>query len=244
MNKLKVAELNVEVDYEYPTLVKQAEAYKADFEKPNIRVSIPRENYATLKEENPHLSYDDIEYIFTGAGFYEALLDFNGFMLHSSGVCVDGYAYLFSADPGTGKSTHTGLWQEYFGSDRALIINDDKPAIRLVDDVLYAYGTPWSGKTDKNLNMRVPVGAIVFIERSADKNWVKEITPKEAIPLILGQTIRPTEPDKMIKLLDVLDTLLRRVHVYRLGCDMSFDAVKTSYEGIRADKIGDCNREG
>jgi hypothetical protein len=81
--------------------------------------------------------------------------------------------------------------------------------------------------------MRVPVGAIVFIERSADGNWVKEITPKEAIPLIMGQTVRPVEQARMIKLLDVLDTLLRRVKVYRLGCDMSFDAVRTSYEGIR-----------
>ncbi len=236
MAKLKVAELNTLVEYRYPTMVKQAEFYKADFERPNITVSISDESMAELKAENPHLSEDDLEYIFTGAGFYEALLEFNGFMLHSSGVCVDGYAYLFSADPGTGKSTHTGLWQQYFGEDRALIINDDKPAIRLVEDVLYAFGTPWSGKTDKNLNMRVPVGAIVFIERSAEGNWVKEITPKEAIPLIMGQTIRPEQPEKMIKLLDVLDTLLRRVKVYRLGCDMSMDAVKTSYEGIRADK--------
>lgn len=233
MAKLRVAELNVEVDYKYPTLVKQAEFYKADFEKPNITVSISADSMKELKEENPHLSEDDLEYIFTGAGFYEALLEFNGFMLHSSGVCVDGYAYLFSADPGTGKSTHTGLWQKYFGEDKALIINDDKPAIRLVEDTLYCYGTPWSGKTDKNLNMRVPVGAIVFIERSVGNNWVREITPKEAIPLILQQTIRPAEQDKMIKLLDVLDTLLRRVKVYRLGCDMSEDAVKTSYEGIR-----------
>lgn len=233
MSKLRVAELNVNVEYKGETLMKQAQPYFSDFEKPNICVSIDNESMSALKDENPHLTEDDLEYIFTGAGFYEALLEFNGFMLHSSGVCVDGYAYLFSADPGTGKSTHTGLWQEYFGNERALIINDDKPAIRLVDDVLYAYGTPWSGKTDKNLNMRVPVGAIVFLERSEGHNWVKEITPKEAIPLILGQTIRPALPDKMIKLLDVLDTLLRRVKVYRLGCDMSMDAVKTSYEAIR-----------
>ncbi len=233
MTKLKVAELNVLVDYKYPTLTKQAKPYIAEFEKPNISVAITEESFKELLAENPHLSEDDIEYIFTGAGFYEALLEFNGFMLHSSGVCVDGYAYLFSADSGTGKSTHTGLWQQYFGEDKALIINDDKPAIRLVEDTLYAYGTPWSGKTDKNLNMRVPVGAIVFIERSADKNYIYEISPKEAIPLIMGQTIMPKERDKMLKLLDVLDTLLRRVHVYRLGCDMSMDAVKTSYEAIR-----------
>ena len=50
---------------------------------------------------------------------------------------VDDYAYVFSADSGTGKSTHTQLWLEHFG-DRAYILNDDKPAIRLIDGKVYA----------------------------------------------------------------------------------------------------------
>ena len=155
-------------------------------------------------------------------------------MLHSSGVVVDNYAYLFSADPGTGKSTHTDLWVKYFGNDRAKIINDDKPAIRMINDKIYVYGTPWSGKTDQNINMKVPLGAIVFLERSED-NWVKEIEPKEAIPLILQQTIRPREPEVMIKLLDMLDIVLRRVKLYRLGCNISEEAVKVSYNRIKAE---------
>ena len=61
--------------------------------------------------------------------FYD-LLKNHGFMLHASAVEVDGKAYLFSASSGTGKSTHTKLWQEYFGYDKALIINDDKPALK------------------------------------------------------------------------------------------------------------------
>ena len=139
---------------------------------------------------------------------------------------------MFSADPGTGKSTHTSLWLKYFGEDRAKIINDDKPAIRMIDDKLYVYGTPWSGKTDQNINMKVPIGAIVFLERSQD-NWIKEIEPQEAIPLILQQTVRPEKEEVMIKLLDMLDIVLRRVKLYKLGCNMSEDAVKVSYNGIK-----------
>ena len=37
--------------------------------------------------------------------FYDKLLDFGGMMLHSSAVAVGGYAYLFSADSGVGKSS-------------------------------------------------------------------------------------------------------------------------------------------
>lgn len=235
MHKLRVADLNLKIEYKYETMIKQAEVYKADFDKPNCTVWITDERLAKIKEGNPHLSLDDLEYIFTGAAFYEALLHFNGFMLHSSGIVKDGYAYLFSADPGTGKSTHTGLWQKYYGEDNAQIINDDKPAIRMIDNKLYVYGTPWSGKTDKNINMRVPLGAIVFLERSED-NWVKEITPAEAIPLILQQTIRPNDKETMIKLLDMLDNVLKNIRTYRLGCNMSEDAVITSYSGIKVEE--------
>ncbi len=51
-------------------------------------------------------------------------------MLHASAIVVGNSAYLFSASSGTGKSTHTKLWQECFG-DKAVIINDDKPVIRI-----------------------------------------------------------------------------------------------------------------
>ncbi len=234
LKKLRVADLNVEIDLKYDRTIRQSKDYEADFDGYNINVNIPDEEYAILKEETPYLSDEDVEYIYTGAAFYEALLHFNGFMLHSSGVVVDDYAYLFSADPGTGKSTHTGLWVKYFGEDKAKIINDDKPAIRMIDDKLYVYGTPWSGKTDQNINMRVPLGAIVFLERS-DENWVKKIEPAEAIPLILQQTIRPQEQEIMIKLLDMLDVVLRRVNLYRLGCNMSREAVEVSYNNIKAE---------
>jgi hypothetical protein len=235
MGKLKVADVNIDVNYRYETMIKQCEAYKADFDKSNISIDISDEELLEYQKDAPHLTLNDLEYVYTGAAFYEAFLYFNGFLLHSSGICKDGYAYLFSADPGTGKSTHTSLWRKYFGDDDVKIINDDKPAIRLEDDEIYVYGTPWSGKTDQNINMRNKLGAIVFLERSED-NWVKEITPQEAIPLIMMQTIRPRNPERMGKLLDLLDKVLSNTKLYRLGCNISEEAVRVSYEAIRADK--------
>ena len=42
------------------------------------------------------------------------------------------------------KNRHiTKQWQKYFGEDRALIINDDKPAIRKERSGWTAYGTPF-----------------------------------------------------------------------------------------------------
>lgn len=235
MKKLKVADINVLIKYSHPTMVKQAEAYISDFEKEDMRIAIPDSELVRLQAENPHLSLNDVEYIFTGAAFYENILNYDGFLLHSSGVCVNGWAYLFSADSGTGKSTHTGLWQKYLGEDKAIIINDDKPAIRIVDGKSYVYGTPWSGKTDQNLNMRVPLGGIVFLERS-NENFIHPISTQDAIPMLFQQTLRPREAARMGKLLDVLDKVLSETPIYRLGCDMSKEAVDLSFNTIRRDK--------
>ena len=94
MEKLRVADLNLLIDYKYDTMKKQCPPYKADFEKPNLTINIPKEEIIRLQKENPLLSCDDVEYVYTGAAFYEALLHFNGFMLHSSGIVKDGRAYL------------------------------------------------------------------------------------------------------------------------------------------------------
>lgn len=45
----------------------------------------------------------------------DALLAYDILVFHGSAVAVDGVGYLFTAKSGTGKSTHTALWQTYFG---------------------------------------------------------------------------------------------------------------------------------
>lgn len=176
--------------------------------------------------------YDEIEYIYTGALFNRFLIPHTGCMLHSSAVVVDDYAYLFSADSGTGKSTHTNLWLKHFG-DKAFIINDDKPAIRKIEDTWYVYGTPWSGKTDINVNTRVKLGAIVFLERSKD-NWIEEMSIKEAIPKFLNQTVRKLKAEeKMDMVLKNMEMLLLENPIYKMGCNINDGAVVTAYEKIR-----------
>ncbi len=143
-----IADLNVTID-SFGTTEERAEKYRCEpFERTDIEVV---SRWEITKAKHPDVSDDVGEHMSTANSFYTKLLDFDGIRLHSSAVVVDGRAYLFSATSGTGKSTHTGLWLELFG-DKAYIINDDKPAVRLRDGVWYAYGTPWSGKHDNSVN--------------------------------------------------------------------------------------------
>ena len=153
-------------------------------------------------------------------------------MLHSSAIVVDGYAYLFSADSGTGKSTHTELWLKHFGN-RAYIINDDKPALRCIEGQWYVYGTPWSGKHDISKNIQVKLGGIVFLERS-EENWINDISPKEAFALFFRQTVRQLKTEEKMDLaLKNVENVLVSNPIYRMGCNISDEAVVTAYEKIR-----------
>ena len=159
-------------------------------------------------------------------------------MLHASAVVVDGRAYLFSADCGTGKSTHVGLWLKRFG-ERAYILNDDKPAMRIVNGTWYAFGTPWSGKYDLSTNTGVPIAGIAMLERS-DANEIARFQGKDAIYAIYRQLNRKTETAAFrIKQLELLDKLLTQVPVWKLKCNMDPEAAMVSYEAMSGNAAGD-----
>lgn len=155
-------------------------------------------------------------------------------MLHSSAVVVDGKAYLFSANSGTGKSTHTGLWLQLFG-DRAYILNDDKPALRLEDGVWYAYGTPWSGKHDISVDARVPVGGIAMVHRG-EENSIRPFYGKDAVLELMRQVNRPKDMQFRMKLLELLDQFFNLVPIWYLECNMDQEAAIVAYEAMSGQK--------
>lgn len=230
MNLHRIAGLTVDLGYKYDRLKNQAAAYRINEDvTPDMTIYLSDDFLEKKQQENPHLSIADCEYIFTSSVFYTGLLHYGGFMLHSSSILMDGKAYLFSASSGTGKSTHTGLWQKVYGKDRARILNDDKPAIRIAKNGIFACGTPWSGKTDLNINEIAPLAGICFLERS-EENWIKRIDGGSAVVKLMNQTLRPSEANDMNKLLSHVDKVLTEVPVYRMGCNISDEAAILAYE--------------
>lgn len=226
----KIAGLYVDMQPVYKKTVLQSEAYKCDdFQKAQIKIRLSDEFLETCHAEYPHLSIEDCEYIWMGSEFYELLPEFGGMFLHSSAIAYNGEAFLFSAPCGTGKSTHTQLWLKRF--EGSYILNDDKPAIKLEDGKFYAYGTPFSGKTDLNVNIGLPLRGICVLERG-ENNKIERISSQEALFSILNQTARPKESSRMDKLLKIVDKLITDVPVYRLSCNMDLEAAEVSYNGM------------
>lgn len=200
-------------------------------EEPELVIDVTDAEVAKHMEKHPGVEEEVFRYLLSGTAFYSALIDRNGMLLHSSAVVKDGRAYLFTAGSGTGKSTHTGYWLELFPD--AYILNDDKPAIRLVDGVFYAYGTPWSGKFDLSRNEGVPIGGIACVER-AKENFIEPMPTALAAAKLLSQTVRRVSEDRLNKLLDTMDLLIRAVPVYRLGCIADRSAAELSSKVMTA----------
>lgn len=152
-------------------------------------------------------------------------------LFHGSVIAVDGKAYLFTAKSGTGKSTHTRLWRMYFG-DRAVMINDDKPLLRMTENGVYAYGTPWDGKHRLSTNTCAPLTGICILRRGSN-NVIREITAHEAYPMLLQQCYRPMKKEALVHTLQLLDRLKEKVPCYELFCNISREAVEAAYHGMK-----------
>lgn len=72
-------------------------------------------------------------------------------------------AYLFIAPSGTGKTTHINLWKKHIND--LVIINGDKPIIRLINNEPIIYGTPWMGKERYGCNSKAKLKAVVILHQ-------------------------------------------------------------------------------
>ena len=195
---------------------------------------IIKEEYYDVKGW-PGLNPDLLAYMDSGQIFYTYLLKYGGMMLHASALELDGGAYLFSGPSGVGKSTHTTLWQKEFPSAR--LFNDDQPALRKIDGVWYAYGTPWSGKHGININMRVPLRGICFL-RQGEENSIRRLKNIEAVSAVMSQTIRGFKTERGLdKLINTLGQLVEDIPIYELTNRPEPAAAHLSHSIMTGDKV-------
>jgi hypothetical protein len=236
MPNYKIADLIVHMDCKSEMLLSRGKPYEvSDDLTPDIDIFLTEKKIKYYLDKYPAMNQNEWEYMLYGSSFYNEITAYNGMLLHASGVVVDGKAYLFSAPCGTGKSTHTSLWLKLFG-DRAFIINDDKPAIRIIDGKPYVYGTPFSGKHDISKNVRAELGGICFISQSPE-NEISLMDSGAVIVAVMEQTVRNLSMENMDKMLTVLDDVLRSVKVYSLKCNMDPSAAILSYETMSGEKF-------
>ncbi len=160
----------------------------------------------------------------------DCLLSRDILLVHGSAVAVDGEGYLFTAKCGTGKSTHTRLWREAFGS-RAVMVNDDKPFLKITPSGTTLYGAPWSGKHGLDTNTAVPLKGICILNRGPE-NRIQRISPEEALPMLLHQTHQPPDPAQLSRRKALVDTLTATVPLWHMLCTPEVRAALTAWNAM------------
>ena len=158
----------------------------------------------------------------------EKLIPYNIFVYHGSCVVMDEKAYIFSAPAGVGKSTHAGLWCRHF-KDRAYILNDDKPFLKVSGNMVTAYGSPFSGKHQKHRNASAPLKAVCFLHRAA-QNTIVPVDRIESLELMKEQVLKPSSLEKEEKLLSLLNDVSIRIPVFSMGCTPDEQAAEIAWK--------------
>ena len=155
---------------------------------------------------------DALMLVFAFAGSFRQTM-----LIHASCVVLGDWGYPFTAQSGTGKSTHTSLWLKHI--EGAELLNDDNPIIRILDDDQpYVYGSPWSGKTPCYRNRRARLGAVTRIDR-APQNSIERLKPIQAFASLLPAcSSMKWDPTIYRNLCDAVTRVIETTPVYTLHC--------------------------
>ena len=192
------------------------------FEQADLLAEAKAEGMKPRKFTDPFLERAAIQ-----RKFAEFLLDRDALLFHGSTVALGGYAYVFTAKCGTGKSTHTRLWREVF--PRSQMVNDDKPFLALTPHGVVAHGSPWSGKHGLSSNISGPLKGICILNRGPE-NKITPMAPQDAMEMLLAQGYCP--PESPEKFRELTEKLANSVAIWSMECNKNPDAAEVAHRAM------------
>lgn len=164
--------------------------------------------------------------------FAQAILRRDGISIHASTVIADGRAWIFLGKSGTGKSTHARLWLRNIPGSR--LLNDDNPAVRLVDGKAVAFGTPWSGKTPCYRNESAPIGGIVRLVQGDADIFTEKDEVAALVALLPSCSVVHSDAALQSRLCDTLARLIELVPVGELKCLPDNESAIICYNNLKS----------
>ncbi len=174
----------------------------------------------------PLLSHEHYENIFHVLRFAFLIIAQHNdlYVVHSASILYNEKAWLFSGSSGTGKSTHTRLWNKIYGTP---FINGDLNMIGIDNDVPLVYGIPWCGTSEIFTPKTYPLGGITFLKQ-APYNKADIPSDSEKTLLLARRMISPTWTENMLrKNLCFTEKLVMKTEIFRLLCTKDNEAAET-----------------
>lgn len=152
-----------------------------------------------------------LQHLFTFAGTVK-----NTFIVHASVIKNDGKGFLFMGHSGAGKSTHSRLWLEHISG--SFLLNDDNPVLRLENQKLWVFGSPWSGKTDCYVNDCAEVFSFFNIVQAPQNKLTLLNGAKAYITMLYANSFLRWNVNLEQYLYDFIDQVLQLKPIYELEC--------------------------
>ncbi len=227
----EIAGLRVSIENAYPYTTKFCQEYLSEDQTSPVDLTacVTEEELSAEREQSAGFSEGYIENICLYRSICMQLPSFNRMLMHCSVLDYDGCGYAFLGRSGTGKSTHTRLWLKHLTPTK--IVNGDKPILEYRNGEFIVYGTPWMGKERWGERTQAPLKGLCFLEQ-AKVNAIRRLTPSEVSSRVFTQILMPKEEANAIATLDFADKMITTVPAYLLQCDISEEAVKTSFEAM------------
>jgi len=217
--------------------------YLSNFETPDSIISVTNDEINRKRETISYISdgHDssivaDSSVIIENGILLEKIADLlptrSALFMHGAVVEENGAAIMFTAPSGTGKSTRARIWMEEYPD--STVVNGDKPFIVISDENALACGTPWCGKEGWNTNAKVPLCAILLLERAneGDADKLEEIGWREAFPTLIKQTYCPLNSNLMRATIQLLKALEGTVRFYRFISAPTPEAIHLAHDVI------------
>ncbi|MCR5003204.1 MAG: phosphoenolpyruvate carboxykinase (ATP) [Bacteroidales bacterium] len=151
-------------------------------------------------------------------------------LMHASVIRHDGKANLFFGTSGTGKSTHSRLWLGAVeGCD---LINDDNPVVRVTENGIFVYGTPWSGKTPCYRNIKVPVRTTVKLEQAPQNIITKTLGLRAYASIVTSSSCIKWKPEEKEAITRTSEAIAMGLPSWTLLCRPDDEAAITCFKNI------------
>lgn len=151
------------------------------------------------------------------------------FALHSSSILYQNKAWLFSAPSGTGKSTHTNLWNDLYQTP---ILDGDLNLISIKNQQAVIWGIPWCGTSGIYTTMSYPLGGIILLKQYTT-DCIQPLFENEKQLQVMQRFISPAWTTAMLDVnLTFSGELIKHIAVFKLLCTKNHSAVYTIKEQI------------
>ena len=154
--------------------------------------------------------------------FLSRLARKGGILLHAAGLVFQQNGLVFTGPSGAGKSTIAQM----FAERHADVLSDERVVLRVENDNLTVYGSPWVGSGEYAANSSTSLTALYIISHARDRHRISQLPSSTAISRLLQQSFLPHwDRDGMERSLDFLLSIVSSVPCLSLAFLKQADVV-------------------